>query len=135
MFRISGSIKFWDPSWGLSNTGGPSPFTVTMEYLFAFQFWLCKLCVEIRWGGSKGAQNIVLLIFVLRRCFNRWWVRGCGVGQKVLFRACWYRIFFQPGFKRTQYAWCILACFIDWIFLRFIFMRHCCFRFSSLRNV
>ena len=27
-------------------------------------------------------------------------MRGCGLGQKVLFRASWNRIFFQPEFSR-----------------------------------
>ena len=57
-----------------------------MEYLFAFQFWYCELCVENRWGGSEGAEIIVLLIFSLWRCFNRRCVRGRGLEQKVLFR-------------------------------------------------
>ena len=42
------------------------------------------------WGGvGMGAEGIVLLIFVIWRCFSRRWVRGCGVGHKVLFRAGW----------------------------------------------
>ena len=41
------------------------------------------------------AESIVLLIFVLWRCFNRRWVRGGGVLQKVLFRASRNSIFFQ----------------------------------------
>ena len=48
-------------------------------------------------------------------------MRGCGVGQKVLFRNSWNRIFFQSGLKPKQYEWHNLACCIDWIFLRFIF--------------
>ena len=43
VFRISGSIKFWDEDF---NTGGPSLFAVRMEYVFAFQFWYCELCME-----------------------------------------------------------------------------------------
>ena len=30
--------------------------------------------------GRLGAEGIVLLIFVLWCCFNRWWVRSCGLG-------------------------------------------------------
>ena len=41
-----------------SNTGGPSSFTVRMKYLFAFQFWYCKLCVEDRWGGGRGQKAL-----------------------------------------------------------------------------
>ena len=79
-----------------SNTGGPSSFTVLMEYLFPFQFWYCKLCVENRWGarGKGGAESIVLLIFVLWHCFNRRYMRGCGLEQKVLL--------FQLGFEPMQ---------------------------------
>ena len=33
---------------GEPNIGSPSSFTVRMEYLFAFQFWYCELCVENR---------------------------------------------------------------------------------------
>ena len=40
------------------------------------------------WKTDEGeAESIVLLIFVLCRCFNLRWMRGGGVGQKVLFRA------------------------------------------------
>ena len=92
MFRISGSIKF-EILVEDSNTGRPSLFTVRMEYLFAFPFWYCKLCVENRWGADggmgMGEESIVLLIFVIWRCFSRRWMRGCGVGHKVLFRAGW----------------------------------------------
>ena len=37
-------------------------------------------------GGGWWTKSIVLLIFVLWHCFNRWWVRDCWLGQKVLFR-------------------------------------------------
>ena len=47
-----GGIKFWDPVEG-SDTGDPSWVIVMIEYLFAFQFWCCKLCVENRWGGGR----------------------------------------------------------------------------------
>ena len=40
------------------------------------------------WKTDEGdAERIVVLIYVLWRCLNHPWVRGCGVGQKVLFRA------------------------------------------------
>ena len=89
-----------------------------MEYSFASQFWYCELCVENRRGRRERAESIVLLIFVIWRCFNRRWMRGCGLRQKVLFRASSNCIFFQPGFKPAQWAWFILACCIDWIFLQ-----------------
>ena len=36
--------------------------------------------------GEEVVEGIVLLIFVIWWYFNLWWVRGCGVGWKVLFR-------------------------------------------------
>ena len=53
-------------------------------------------------GEGRGAESIVLSIFVLWSCFTCQWERGCGLLQKVLFRASWNLIFFQPGFKSTQ---------------------------------
>ena len=51
------------------------------------------------WKADESeAESIVLLVFLLWRCFNLWWVRGGVVGQKVLFKASWNRIFFQVGF-------------------------------------
>ena len=49
VFRISGRIRFRNPGWGLQYTSSLSSITVRMEYLFAFQFWYCELCVENRW--------------------------------------------------------------------------------------
>ena len=64
---------------------------------------------NIVWKIDEGeAESIVLLIFVLWRCFNGQWMRGAGVGVE--------------------------SC-INRIFLRFIFMSYCCFRFSSLGNL
>ena len=51
--------------------------------------------------GGRSREHY-LLIFVLWRCFTCRWVRGCWLGQKVLFRASWYLIFFQLGYKPTQ---------------------------------
>ena len=39
------------------------------------------------WKTDEEAESIVLLSFVLWWCFNRRWMRGGGVGQKVLIRA------------------------------------------------
>ena len=59
--------------------------------------------VNFVWKTDEGeAESIVFLIFVLWWCFNRRWVRGCGVGQKVLFRASGNRIFFQRGFSPSN---------------------------------
>ena len=49
VFRISGRIRFRNPGWGLQYTSSLSSITVRMEYLFAFQFWYCELCVKKRW--------------------------------------------------------------------------------------
>ena len=44
--------------------------------------------VNFAWKTDDGeAKSIVLLIFVLCWCLNLQWMRGGGVGQKVLFRA------------------------------------------------
>ena len=88
-FRINWGIKFWDLSRGLRHWQ-PSSINVRMEFLFAFQFWYCDLCVKKRW---VVAESIILLIFVLWGCFNCRWLKGGVVGQKVLFRASCYRIF------------------------------------------
>ena len=73
------------------DNGGLSSITVRMEYLFPFQFWYYELIVKTNEGE---ADSIVLLIFVLWRYFNRRWVSSCGVGQEVVFKASWNRIFF-----------------------------------------
>ena len=52
VFRISGDINCWD-SVEDCDTGGPSSITVRMEYLRAFQYWYCKLCVKNRWGRKQ----------------------------------------------------------------------------------
>ena len=114
MFVINGVIKLWDPSED-NITGGPSSITVRMEYLFAFQIWYCELCLENIWGG--GGKHWFVNFCSLS--VPRRWVRGCGVGQKVLFRASWNRIFFQPRFKPKQQAWQILACCITGYFCFF----------------
>ena len=74
-------------------------------YLF-FKFWFCKLCVENWW-----VESIVLLIFVLWRCFNRRWVRGCGVGQKFLFYVV------STGYFYVLFLWVIaVSDFLLWKF-------------------
>ena len=63
-------------------------FQFCLEYLLAFQFWYCELFVGNWWEGRRG--------------FNRRLVRGCGLGQKVLFRASWNRIFFHQDLSRSN---------------------------------
>ena len=46
------------------------------------------------WKTDEGeGGSIVLLIFVLWRCFTCRWVKSCGLGEKVLFRASWTLFF------------------------------------------
>ena len=64
-----------------SYTGGPSSFTVRMEYLFAFQFWYCKLCVENPWWGEGGWQKALFcefLFFGVALLAGGWRVVGYG---------------------------------------------------------
>ena len=67
MFRISWDMKF-EILVEDSNTGGLSSITVRMEYLFAFQFWYFKLCVENWWGGDR--KHFFVRICSLMMCFN-----------------------------------------------------------------
>ena len=39
----------------------------------------------LKTNGSGGAENLILLFIWGGGCFNCWWVRCGGVGQKVLF--------------------------------------------------
>ena len=97
-----------------------------MEYLFAFQFLYCKLCVKNRWTGREGAESNVLLIFVLWGCFACRWERGCRLGQKVLFRSAvissfssrdlsrrnkrdWFWIVVSTGYFYILFLWAIVV--------------------------
>ena len=87
-----GGINIW-PSWGLQHWQ-----SIKIGYLFAFQYCNADI-MNFVWKTDEGeTESIVFLIFVLLQCLNRQSMRGGGVKQKVLFRACWNRIFFQPGF-------------------------------------
>ena len=44
--------KIWDPVED-SDTGRPSSINVWTKYVFAFQYWSCKVCVENRWVGGR----------------------------------------------------------------------------------
>ena len=46
------SMIFWE-SIKDSDTGGLSSIPIRMEYLLAFKYWYCELCVENRWGRSR----------------------------------------------------------------------------------
>ena len=94
MFRIIGGIKFWELVED-SDGSNPSLSTVRMEYLFAFPFWYCELCLENWWG--VGIKHCFFVNLFPWQCFNCRWMRGSWVGQKVLFRSSWSCIFFQLG--------------------------------------
>ena len=102
MIRISGDINF-EILVEDSDTGGPSLITVRIECLFAFQFWYCELCVKNQWGG--WAESIILLVFIWCGYFSYRWLRGGGVGQKVIFRSSWNRIFCLLLRLKSRRAW------------------------------
>ena len=58
-----------------------------LEYFLLFNSDIVNYMWKTDERGGRGAESIVLLIFALCRCFNCWWVRVCGLGQIVLFRA------------------------------------------------
>ena len=58
--------------------------------------------MENRWRGGREAESIVLLIFVLWRCFTCRWVKGCGLRERVLFRASWNRFFSSRDLSRRN---------------------------------
>ena len=64
VFRIIAGTNCWDLVED-SDTEGPSSISIRMEYLCAFQYWYCELCLQNRW-----VRGIVLLIFVLWWCLN-----------------------------------------------------------------
>ena len=47
-------------------------------------YWLFNSDItNFVWKTDEGdTESIVMLIFVLWQCFNRWWVMGCGMGQE-----------------------------------------------------
>ena len=74
-----------------------SSITVNMDTYYRWNtYYLTLITVRMEnfvWKANKGeAESIVLLIFVLWDCFNRHWVKGGGVWQKVIFRASWMKL-------------------------------------------
>ena len=129
VFRISGGINFWDAVED-SDTGHPSWITVTMEYAFAFQYWYRELCVENQWG--KGRKHCFVNFF-LWRSLNRWWMRGGYVGWKSYLGPAETTSFSSGDSSRSNKHdtfWHVLSTGYF-----YVFMDHCCFRFSSLRNL
>ena len=126
VFRTSGKgggIKLWDLIEDF-DTGCSSSVTIRMEYLFAFQFWYCELCMENRW--RREAESTILLIFVFWQYFNCQWMRG----RKSYLGPATIASFSSLDFGRSN-KHDILTCCIGSIFLRFIFMSQYCFRFYS----
>ena len=83
-----------------SNTGTPGSITASMEYLLAFQFWYCKLCVENRWDGRQMALFYYLLFFG-----GALFVGGWGVvrwGRKSYLGPAEIASFFSRDFSRRN---------------------------------
>ena len=82
------------PSWGLRHpVGNLSSITVRMEYLRAFQYWYCELCVENRWGRKHCFVNFCSLA-VLESLVDegQWSEAVCYLGPAEIVS------FFQPVF-------------------------------------
>ena len=96
-----------------SYTGGPSSFTVRMEYLFAFQFWYCKLCVENPWWGEGGWQKALFcefLFFGVALLAGGW--RVVGYGRKFYLGPTQISSFSNRNFRqrnRHDLFWLVLS--------------------------
>ena len=63
VFRISGVMKLWDPSWGLRHWLSKSDYRlVRIEYVFAFQIRYCELRVK---QSSEGEAESIIFILAL----------------------------------------------------------------------
>ena len=83
--------------------------------------------------GEKKA-----LFFLILFCGGGLIVGGWGVvgwGRKSYLGLAEIGSFSSRNFSRSNKHDTLLTCCIYWIFLRFIFMSHCCFKFSSLGNL
>ena len=86
--------------------------------------------LNLMWKTDEGeAESIVWLIYFLWRCWNGDEVVVWGKKKSYLGPAE-ITSFSDRNFSRGH----ILTCCINWIFLRFIFKNHCCFRILSLEN-
>ena len=65
-----------------SNTGGPSSFTVRMKYLH-FNSDIVNFVWKTDEGEGGGRKHYFVNFCYLALLY----LRGCGLGQKVLFRA------------------------------------------------
>ena len=70
-------MNCWDPAED-SDTGGPSSITVRMEYLRAFQYWYCELCVENQWGRKHCFVNFCSLAVLESSVDGMWMAVGWG---------------------------------------------------------
>ena len=92
-------IKFWDTVEN-SDTGGPSSITVNMEYLLAFQYWYCELCVQNRWEWGRKHCFVFCVFFG-----GAWIVDGWEVvrwGRKSYLGAAEIASFFSRDFSRSM---------------------------------
>ena len=91
-------IKFWDPV-------RTQTLAVRVQLLLGWNTYLLFKTdiVNFVWKSNEGeAESIALLIFVLWRCLNLWWMRGGGVEQKALFRTSWNLIFSSKDLSRSN---------------------------------
>ena len=67
--------KLLRSSWGLRHW--PSKFNnVMMEYLHAFQYWYCELCLENRWDRKHCFVNFCSLAVLEFSVDKAWWEWG-----------------------------------------------------------
>ena len=68
-----GGLKCWDPVES-SDNGSLSSITLRMEYLLAFQYWYCELCVENWWrrGRKHCFVNFCSLAVLESSVDERW---------------------------------------------------------------
>ena len=129
MFRISGSITFWDPSWGLRHW--------RPEFSYRYNgILICFTILILRTLCGKtimGRQKVLLCWFLFfggALIVGGWrvmgWCRSSFIGPAEVAS------FSTRDFSRSS-KHDTLTCSIDWIFLRFILMSHSYYRFSSLR--
>ena len=102
VLRISRGITLWDISRGLRNW---RPY---FKYLpleqKAYLLFHSGIVSSAQKTNEVEAESIILLIFVLRRCFNCWWLRGSRVGQKIFVRVSRNRIFCLLLWLKSQYT-------------------------------
>ena len=92
--------------------------------------------MNFMWNTDEGeAEGIVFLIFVflvmlLVSVGEGWWN-----GEKSYLGPAEKAPFSSQNFSRSNKHDTFGHVVFDWIFLHFIFMNHCCLRFSPLGNL